>query len=255
MRCSYWLFVLAALLLGACSSTQPDKRQRQAASLIEFLYPGKEVATPVAVANIAEIKVPFRVGLAFVPDDAEPRFRITEAERLDLLAGVRQGFQRYPFVASIETIPSSYLQHGGSFEGLDRVANLLSLDCIVLLSYDQMQFADLTGWSWLYWTGIGAYTVSADRYDVLTSIEAAVFDVRSRKLLMRAGGISQVRGEATMVGFGEKAREARSNGFRDALQKLIPNLHAEVKAFRERAPGDRSIRLDLPPGYDPNAAR
>jgi len=255
MRCKYWLFVLAALLLGACASTQPDKRQRQAASLIEFLYPGKEAATPVAVANIAEIKVPFRVGLAFVPDNAEPRFRITEAERIDLLASVRQGFQRYPFVASIEAIPSSYLQHGGGFEGLDRVASLLSLDCIVLLSYDQMQFADLTGWSWLYWTGIGAYTVSADRYDVLTSVEAAVFDVRSRKLLMRAGGTSQVRGEATMVGFGEKAREARSNGFRDALQKLIPNLHAEVKAFRERAPGDHSIRLDLPPGYDPNAAR
>ena len=255
MRYKHWLVVLVALLLGACASSQADKRQRQAASVIEFLYPGKEAVTPVAVANIAEIKVPFRVGLAFVPDNADPRFRITEAERVDLLASVRQAFQRYPFVSSIEAIPSSYLPHGGGFESLDRVANLLSLDCIVLLSYDQMQFADLTGWSWLYWTGIGVYTVSADRYDVLTSVEAAVFDVRSRKLLMRAGATSQVKGEATMVGFGEKAREARATGFRDALQKLIPNLHAEVKAFRERAPGDRSIRLDLPPGYDPNAAR
>jgi rhombotail lipoprotein len=255
MRYKCWYFVVAALLLGACTSTQPDKRQSQAASAIEFLYPGREATTPIAVANIAEIKIPFRVGLAFVPDNADPRFRITEVERMDLLSSVRQAFQRYPFVASIEAIPSSYLRHGGSFDNLDRVANMLSLDCIVLLSYDQMQFADLTGWSWLYWTGIGAYMVSADRYDVLTSVEATVFDVRSRKLLMRAGGTSQVKGEATMVGFGEKAREARSNGFRDALQKLIPNLHAEVKAFRERAPGDRSIRLDLPPGYDPNAVR
>jgi len=53
MRYKHWLVVLVALLLGACASSQADKRQRQAASLIEFLYPGKEAATPVAVANIA----------------------------------------------------------------------------------------------------------------------------------------------------------------------------------------------------------
>jgi rhombotail lipoprotein len=248
-----WL-IAAAIVLGACASKQ--QKQRQAASIIEFLFPGKEAAEqPVALGSVAELKVPLRIGLAFVPDNSLPDYRITEAERIEMLGSLRQAFARYPFVSAIEIVPSPYLQAGGGFENVDRVARLLSLDCVALLSYDQMQFADASGWAALYWTGIGAYVVAGDRYDVLTSVEAAVFDVRSRKLLMRAGGTSQVKGSATMVGFSGQVREARSNGFRQALEKLIPNLHAEVKTFRERAPGDRSIRLDLPPGYDPSAVK
>ncbi|MGH8691711.1 MAG: rhombotarget lipoprotein [Burkholderiales bacterium] len=255
MRSGYLWFALAAILLGACAATKQENKQRQAASVVEFLYPSTDAATPVQLATVAELKVPLRIGLAFVPDNSHANFRVTEAERVDLLSTMRQEFRRYPFVGAIEVVPSSYLQAGGGFDNIDRIARLLSLDCVALLSYDQMQFADATGWAFLYWTGIGAYVVPADRYDVLTSVEAAVFDVRSRKLLMRAGGTSQVKGHAAMVGFGAKIREARAEGFRQALAKLIPNLHAEVKAFRERAPGDRAVRLDLPPGYDPSALK
>ena len=255
MRSKYLLLALTVIVLGACASSRPENKQGQRASVIDFLFPGKESSEQVQLATIAEIKVPFRVGVAFVPDIADPRFRVTEAERVELLDRVRKAFEKYPFVSVIEVIPSSYLERGGGFGNIDRVAKLLSLESVVLLSYDQMQFADASGWASLYWTGIGAYLVSGDRYDVLTSVEAAVFDVRSRKLLMRAGGTSQLKGSATMVGFSEAARKARSDGFRDALEKLILNLHAEVKAFRERAPGDQSIRLDLPPGYDPKAIK
>lgn len=252
-----WLcwFVFGAVLVAGCASWKQEHKQRQAASVIEFLYPSADSSQAVALASVAELKIPLRIGLAFVPDSSHPNFRITEAERVDLLDRVRQAFALYPFVSSIEVVPSSYLQPGGSFDNIDRVARMLSLDCVALMSYDQMQFADATGWAWLYWTGIGAYMVPADRYDVLTSIEAAVFDVRSRKLLMRAGGTSQVKGHAPMMGLPAKARDARGEGFRQALEKLIPNLHAEVQAFRERAPGDRAIRLDLPPGYDPGALK
>jgi rhombotail lipoprotein len=249
------MLALVVLLVGACASQKAVHKQGQRASVIDFLFPGKEASTPVAQATIAELKVPFRIGLAFVPDIADERFRLTEAERLELLGHMRQAFERYPFVSAIEVIPSSYLERGGSFENMDRVARLLSVECVVLLSYDQMQFADASAWSALYWTGVGLYVVPGDRYDVLTSLEAAIFDVRSRKLLLRAGGTSQVKGSATAMGFSEAARVARSGGFREALEKLIPNLHAELKAFRERAPRDRSIRLDLPPGYDPKAMK
>ena len=255
MRSKYLVLALTLLLLGACASSRPENKQGQKASVIDFLFPDRESSAQVQLATLAEIKVPFRVGLAFVPDVADNRFRLTEAERLESLDGVRREFAKYPFVSVIEVVPSSYLERGGSFGNIDRVAKLLSLECIVLLSYDQMQFADASGWAALYWTGIGAYVVPGDRYDVLTSVEAAVFDVRSRKLLMRAGGTSQVKGSASWVGFSEAARKARSDGFRDALDKLIPNLHAEVKAFRERARSNQSIRLDLPPGYDPKAAK
>jgi len=72
---------------------------------------------------------------------------------------------------------------------------------------------------------------------------------------MRAGGISNLKGAATMVGFSERAREARTRGFAEAMNDMIGKLHGEVKLFRERAPKDPSIKLILPPGYNPNAAR
>ena len=72
---------------------------------------------------------------------------------------------------------------------------------------------------------------------------------------MRAAGISDIKGTATMVGFSERARKARTSGFEEAIEKMISNLHGEVKLFRERAPKDASIRLILPPDYNPNAMR
>jgi rhombotail lipoprotein len=152
-------------------------------------------------------------------------------------------------------VPSLYLEPGGGFANLDRVATLLRLDVIALISYDQVQHSGASGWSFLYWTGIGAYVIEGDQYDVLTALETTVFDIRSRRLLMRAAGTSTVKGSATMVGFSERAREARTNSFDAAITQMIGSLHGEVKIFRERAPKDPMIKLVLPPGYDPSAVR
>ena len=211
--------------------------------------------TPQVSDKVAEIKVPFRVGVAFVPDNTNAEFRLPETDRIVLAGKVGEAFKRYPFISEIVTVPSLYLEPGGGFPNLDRIASLLKLDVIALVSFDQVQNAGATGWSFLYWTGVGAYVVDGDRYDILTAVETTVFDVGSRRLLMRAGGLSHTKGTATMVGFSERAREARTRGFGDAMQDMIAKLHGEVKAFRERAPKDPSIKLILPPGYDPNAAR
>jgi rhombotail lipoprotein len=193
--------------------------------------------------------------VAFVPDTASAEFRLAEGDRLALAAQVQDAFSRYPFIGDIQAIPSMYLEPGGGFANLDRIAALLRLDVIALVSYDQVQNAGATGWSFLYWTGIGAYVIKGDQYDVLTAVETAVFDVRSRRLLMRAGGMSNSRGAATMVGFSESARAARRQGFEEAIKDMITKLHGEVKAFRERAPKDPTIRMILPPGYDPAAGK
>ena len=127
------------------------------------------------------------------PDPTPP-----DRVRLSTLADrVRTAFRDYPFIREIEIVPSTFLQAGGGFENLDRVAALLRLDVVVLVSFDQVQHAGANRWSFLYWTGVGAYLVEGDQYDILT-----------------------------------------------ALQR-------EVAAFRERAPRDPSIRLVLPPGYNP----
>ena len=238
-----------SLLLPACASLESKTKQRQVGSLLSYLYPGKEL--PAAPAEtVAVLNVPFRIGVAFVPDNAPPEFRLAEAERLRLAGQVRDAFAPYPFVRGIETVPSSYLEAGGGFENLNRIAALLRLDAIALISFDQAQFAGANGWSFLYWTGIGAYVVEGDRYDILTAVETAVFDVKSQRMLLHASGTSKQKGEATWVGFAERSRAARAASFETALQQMIGNLHLAVADFRDRAPRDPNIRLVLPPGYD-----
>jgi rhombotail lipoprotein len=118
-----------------------------------------------------------------------------------------------------------------------------------------VQHADSSGWSFLYWTGVGAYLVEGDRFDVLTAVDCAVVDIKSRRLLMHAGGTARDRGSATLVGFSEKAREARTRSLSTSIDQMIPALKAEVARFRETAPRDPKIKLLLPPGYDPKARK
>jgi len=248
------LLAALALTLGGCASMEQSSRQRQVASVLSYLYPDTG-NVPTAPASTAELRVPFRIGVAFVPDDTPTQFRLPESDRLKLGEKVRASFAGYPFVQEIIAVPSVYLEAGGGFANLDRIASLLKLDVVALISFDQVQNAGATGSSFLYWTGIGAYMIQGDQYDILTAVETSVFDVKSRRLLLRAGGISNIKGSATMIGFSELAREARTRGFDEAMTEMIGKLHAEVKIFREQAPKDPSIRLILPPGYNPNASR
>lgn len=249
------LAALAALLapaglLAACASVEKKSQQRQVASLLAYLYPGSEPpAAQPAVQTV--LNVPFRVGFAFVPDDANAMFRLPEAERQRLAERVRGAFRDYPFISQIELVPSTFLQSGGGFDKLDRVAALLRLDVMVLVSFDQVQHAGANRWSFLYWTGLGAYVVEGDRYDILTALEVSVFDVKSRRLLMHAGGRSTVKGEATWVGIAERSRQARTASFEKAFEEMTAALQREVAAFRERTPRDPSIRLLLAPGCNP----
>lgn len=248
------LLLAIALALGGCASMEESARHRQVASVLAYLYPGSG-NVPTAAETVAEIRVPFRIGIAFVPDNTPAQFRLPESERLQLAAKVRDAFSGYPFIREIVPVPSVYLESGGGFANVDRIASLLKLDVIALISFDQVQNAGATGSSFLYWTGIGAYLIQGDQYDILTAVETSVFDVKSRRLLMRAGGVSNLKGSATLVGFSEVARTARTRGFDEATTEMIGKLQAEVQAFREHAPGDPAIRLILPPGYNPQATR
>ncbi len=250
-----WGIVFGLLLaaLAGCASMEASTKQRQVASLLGFLFPGKEQPAPPA-EKVAVLRVPFRVGIAFVPDTGSAEFRLSETDRLRLAARVREAFVGYPFVTEIEAVPSAYLEPGGGFENLDRVASLLRLNVIALISYDQVQYAGANQWSFLYWTGVGAYVIEGDKFDVLTAVETAVFDIPSRRMLMHASGTSTIKGEATWVGFAERSRQARTEAFGAAVQQMIGNLSHEIQAFRERAPSDPMIRLVLPPGYKPGPA-
>lgn len=245
---------LTLLGLGGCASMDKDSQQHQVASILSYLYPDKKEPPPPS-AEVAEIKVPFRIGVAFVPDTAGPQQRLAETDRQMLATRVRDAFANYPFVSRIETVPSLYLEPRGGFANLERAARLLDLDVVALISYDLVQHADASGWSFLYWTGVGAYVIQGDRYEVLTAVECSVIDVRSHRLLMHAGGTARTKGEGTLIDFNEKSRAGRLESFQQATEQMIGGLKTEVQSFRERAPKDPSIRLILPPGYNPNAAR
>lgn len=252
--CTGLAAALGASLLGGCAAMEKENKQRQVASVLSFLYPGKDTPEPPA-AQVAEIKVPFRIGVAFVPDDkVATDQRLPETERQVLAGKVREAFASYPFVSRIETVPSLYLEPGGGFANLERVAALLNLDVIALISYDLVQHADANGWSFLYWTGVGAYVIEGDKFDVLTAVECTVFDVKSRRLLMRASGTARDKGGATLVNFSEKSRAARTKSLGVAVDQMTLALKGEVASFRETAPRDPAIKLVLPPGYDPKAA-
>ena len=150
--------IATALALAGCAGMSKESRQRQVASMLSYLFPGSS-EPPASSDAVAVINVPFWIGVAFVPDNADPQFRLSEADRLKLAGQVRNAFAKYPFVRDIEAVPSVYLESGGGFANIDRIAALLRLDAIALVSYDQVQHADASALSVLYWTSIGAYIV------------------------------------------------------------------------------------------------
>ncbi|WP_081741523.1 rhombotarget lipoprotein [Tolumonas lignilytica] len=248
------LFLVSVCLVGifsGCASMDQSTKQRQVSSVLAYLYPDSD-NLPVKSNSIAVLKVPFRVGIAFVPDNTNAEFRLSESDRQKLATKVRNSFINYPFVSDLVTVPSVYLKSGGGFNNLDQVASMLRLDVIALISFDQIQNSGATKQSLLYWTGVGAYLIQGDQYNILTAVETSVFDIKSRQLLLRAGGISNVDGSASMISFPKQAREARVRGFDQAIDDMINKLHTEVDSFRLHAPADPNIKLILPPGYNAN---
>ena len=227
----YVLLLGLAATLAACASTHL-RSARQAGSIVDFLYP-KADSAPVLTPTVTELRLPVRVGIAFVPGSGRG-MGLPELEKQQMLERVKGAFSSHAYIGKIELIPSAYLRAGGGFDNLDQVARMFDVDVVALLSYDQVRFNDTNGLAVLYWTVVGAYFIQGDQYDVQTLLDASVFDVKSRKLLFRAPGTSQVKGAASLAGFSEEARAAQSQGYNEALGRLIPQLQTELGNFRER---------------------
>jgi rhombotail lipoprotein len=239
--------MVSVVALAGCASWLPTGGAKQVASTVDYLYPDAKEA-PRMKAGVTYLRPPIRVGVAFVPGGGI-RDGLPEAEKLKLLERVKSAFAKYPFIGSIEVIPTTYLQSKGGFTNLEQVARMFDVEVMALLSYDQVQFNDSNALSVLYWTIIGAYVVHGDQYDIQTLVDASVFDVRSRKLLFRAPGTSQMKGNASMAGFSEQARAARTKGYTQAVDEMIPQLQAELERFKESIKSDQSYKVESKPGY------
>lgn len=241
--------VVLGFVLSGCASWFPQMQSKQSGSVVEYLYGSK--ATPAAMLpEVTTLKLPVRVGVAFVPSQTWSQGGITESDRMRLLDRVKAAFSGRDYIADIEVIPGNYLNQKGGFANLEQAARMFNVDVVVLLSYDQVQFNDSNALSILYWTVMGAYLIHGDQYDIQTMLEAAVLDVRSRKLLFRAPGTSSVKGSAALVSFSEKSRAARQQGYDQALDSLIPNLQRELDVFRERvkAKAQKGVQIEYRDG-------
>lgn len=234
---------LAVVALQGCAGF--GVRNRQAASVVEYLYPASQPPRPAE--SIARLKLPARVGIAFVPAG---RFgvRVSAAERVAMLERVKASFADRPFISHIEVIPDAYLRAAGGFDNLEQVAHMFQLDVVCLLSYDQVQYAEDTPAAVLYWTIVGAYVIPATKFSTHTMLDAAVFDVQSRRLLFRAPGVSELAGHRALAASSQYSRESLSGGFEQALGRMVPVLHDELDRFKDRVKNDATVQVEHRPG-------
>lgn len=249
------LALLTLILLPGCSHLYGPSESRRATSLMNYLYPGdRNHAEKPAIPTLT---LPLRVGVAFVPGNPESgrhlafaEDRLPEAFKAKLAEQVAGHFRDLPFVRDIQLIPTAYLQPGGSFENLDQLRRMFDVDVVALLSFDQAQSTDNDFWAITYWTVVGAYVVPAERNLTTTLLDAAVFDIPSRKLLFRAPGTSRLPHGSTVINRSEALREDAQKGFAMASTNLVTNLRTELAAFQERVK-DRpeGVTIIRPPGY------
>ena len=253
MKTFKWSVAVAAvLLLAGCASWFPQGGVKQTASIVDYLYPDAKEA-PQLQPTVTYLRPPVRVGIAFVPG-AGWNSGLPETEKLKLLERVKSSFSSYGYIGGIEVIPTQYLRPKGGFANLDQISRMFNVEVVALISYDQVQFNDTNVFSILYWTIVGAYVIHGDRFDINTMVDTSVFDVRSRKLLFRAPGTSQIKGSSTLAGFSERTRSARLDGYSQAVEQLIPQLQQELANFKERIKTDTGYRVENKPGYSGGGA-
>ncbi len=210
--------------------------RHHATSMVDYLYP--DHAERIETAGVpAVLSVPMKVGIAFVPDQSSgnrSQSDLSEKEKIALLREISDDFKKYPFVKSIEIIPSAYLTPQGSFANLDQMRTMFGTDVIALVSYDQVQFTDEGLLSLSYWTLVGAYVVKGEKNDTQTMMDSAVYHIPSRKMLFRAPGLSHVKATATLINLEEQLRKNRSAGFTDASKDLVANLQDQLEQFKEK---------------------
>jgi rhombotail lipoprotein len=219
-------------------------------SLVEFLYPGGKVP-PAYDQAIPHLNLPLRVGLAFVPPNPGVRPEgLSEEHRQRLLETVKERFAGYDFIDEILIVPDAYMRGKGGFENLEQITRLYGLDVMTLVSYDQVGWVGDNWKSVTYWTIVGAYIFEGSEHDVSTFVDAAVFDMKTRKLLFRAPGSSVLSGKARAIDHEQKLRETQAEGFDEAVAEMTERLDTELIRFKARVEaGKAGVKVTNRPGY------
>jgi rhombotail lipoprotein len=216
--------------LGLSCLDHCGSHQHNSSSLVEFLYPNGQPPPPKDA--VPQLRIPLRVGLAFLPSSESAALGGLDAvQQEQLLERIRQRFSSRPFVTEIVTIPDYYLRGRKGFEGLAGVQRLYGVDLMALVSYDQVTHEDENYWSLGYLTIVGAYVMKGNRHDVSTLVDLAVVDPVTRSLVLRAGGTDIRHGTTTLMDSQRDTREAATGGYGAATDQMIEHFDAALTKF------------------------
>jgi rhombotail lipoprotein len=201
-------------------------------SLVGFLYPDGQLPAPED--TVPELRVPMRVGLAFLPSQnpgAAPD--LDAAHKEEILERIRARFAAKKFVREIVIIPDYYLANNHGFEGLRGVQRLYNIDVMALVSYDQVSHLDQNNLSLGYLTIVGAFVLRGSVHDTATLVDLAVVDPATRSLIIRAGGTDTRHDSATLVDEQRKSRATGAGSFDAASEKMIGHFDTALTALEE----------------------
>lgn len=234
----FWKVVSAAVLalsVSACGMLQQaicDPHCHSGAdhysSLVDFLYPNN--SKPPLEDAVPELRLPLRVGLAFIPARGEQP--LDEAHQEQLLERIRLRFSTRPFVSEIVLIPDYYLANQRGFAGLRGLQRLYGVDLMALVSYDQTLHESNTRWSLGYLTIVGAFILNGDRHDISTLVDLAVVDPASHSLVLRAGGTDVRHGTSNLVDEETASHAAQIASFSAATDQMIEHFDVALDRFQ-----------------------
>jgi rhombotail lipoprotein len=225
-----WLLSGCEIINKAFCAPNCHSQSQNSSSLVSFLYPdGQQL--PLA-DTIPELRVPLRVGLAFLPSKTNGGAAQLEAtQKEQLLERIKQRFSSRRFVSEIVMIPDYYLEANQGFSGLNGVQRLYNIDVMALVSYDQITHQDDNKLSLGYLTIVGAYVLRGTSHDTATLVDLAVVDPATRSLVLRAGGTNTLSDESALVHVERDTRRASAKGFDEATDQMIEHFDAALTKF------------------------
>jgi rhombotail lipoprotein len=236
------------LTLSGCAWMWGDlhygRQQQSTTPLVGFLYTDGKVPEQDAQP---ELRLPIRVAVSFLPGSGSyPGYQPAAAEKEEVLTTLRENFRSLPYVTEIVIIPDYYL-HSGKGDGLmqiEQLSRLFKFDLFALVSYDQVQTNYQNDRSLAYLTIVGAFLVRGDRNETHTLLDVAVIDPKSRALVMRAGGVSSLKGNTTAIDVERHTNAQSTKGFEEATLHLVANFRRELADFEQRVrDGTASVKV------------
>ncbi len=95
---------------GGCAIWDGNRTVRRA-SIVEFLYPNKE--RPLEKPSVLVLSLLMDVGVVLVPESlAGGEVVLTEKQNVQWMEQVAEQFKQYPFIRSVNLIPTLYLRPG-----------------------------------------------------------------------------------------------------------------------------------------------